>query len=87
MQCLDALVVKLVRQGPAQTYLRGATQALWIVDSAVPTLMAIFRGLSPVNLSLKISRIIRSHAVYYKVTSAIHIIRVLHVRMDADEHL
>lgn len=30
---------------------------------------------------------IRSHAVYYKVTSAINVIRVLHVRMDADEHL
>ena len=30
---------------------------------------------------------IRSHAVYYKVTSAVQIIRVLHVRMDADEHL
>jgi toxin ParE1/3/4 len=30
---------------------------------------------------------IRSHAVYYKVTSAIHVVRVLHVRMDADEHL
>jgi len=30
---------------------------------------------------------IRSHAVYYKVTSAIHVVRILHVRMDADEHL
>jgi toxin ParE1/3/4 len=30
---------------------------------------------------------IKSHAVYYKVTTAIHIVRVLHVRMDADGHL
>jgi toxin ParE1/3/4 len=31
---------------------------------------------------------IKSHAVYYTVTpSAIHVIRVLHVRMDADDHL
>ncbi|GFE84269.1 hypothetical protein GCM10011487_62690 [Steroidobacter agaridevorans] len=31
---------------------------------------------------------IKSHAVYYKVTATtIHIIRVLHVRMDADGHL
>jgi toxin ParE1/3/4 len=31
---------------------------------------------------------IKSHAIYYKVTStAIHIVRVLHVRMDADTHL
>ncbi len=31
---------------------------------------------------------IKSHAIYYKVTSvAIHIIRVLHVRMDAAGHL
>lgn len=30
---------------------------------------------------------VKSHAVYYKVTSTvIHIIRVLHVRMDADGH-
>jgi toxin ParE1/3/4 len=30
---------------------------------------------------------IRSHAIYYKVTSAIQIIRVLHVRTDANEHM
>jgi toxin ParE1/3/4 len=31
---------------------------------------------------------IKSHAIYYKITSnAIHIVRVLHVRMDADSHL